>query len=175
VMLQKRLPGEIPQGPAWKAVSEITNSLEEVISVNEYFAAHPEMMLGEMRLAGRMYQRGEPTLEGNGRDLTEQLKEAVTRLPVNVFHARQVQTVSTATEQSYPAPEEVKPNAYCIVQGNNQLGLTQIRCRCRNGRLVAHYHADMGWSGRAGCVFHRQYLEGATIEEVDALRGKDLP
>jgi len=30
---------------------------------------NPEMMLGEMRLAGRMYQRGEPTLEGNGRDL----------------------------------------------------------------------------------------------------------
>jgi N12 class adenine-specific DNA methylase len=92
--------------------------LEEVISVNEYFAAHPEMMLGEMRLAGRMYQRGEPTLEGNGRDLTEQLKEAVARLPVNVFHARQFQTLTTANEQSYPAPEEVKPNAYCIVQGD---------------------------------------------------------
>jgi N12 class adenine-specific DNA methylase len=99
-------------------VSEITNSLEEVISVNEYFVAHPEMMLGEMRLAGRMYQRGEQTLEGNGRDLTEQLKEAITRLPVNVFNARQFQTVTTANEQSYPAPEEVKPNAYCIVQGN---------------------------------------------------------
>ena len=57
----------------------------------------------------------------------------------------------------------------------NQLNLTQILCRCQNGRLVAHYHADMGWSGGAGCVFHRQYLEGATIEEVDALRGKELP
>jgi hypothetical protein len=57
----------------------------------------------------------------------------------------------------------------------NQLNLTQIRCRCRNGRLVAHYHAEMGWSGREGGVFHRQYLEGATIEEVDALRGKELP
>jgi hypothetical protein len=57
----------------------------------------------------------------------------------------------------------------------NQLGLTQIRCRCRNGRLVAHYHAEMGWSGREGCVFHRQYLEGATIKEVNALPGKELP
>ena len=57
----------------------------------------------------------------------------------------------------------------------NQLGLTQIRCRCRNGRLVAHYHGEMGWSGREGCVFHRQYLQGATIEEVDALPGKELP
>jgi hypothetical protein len=57
----------------------------------------------------------------------------------------------------------------------NQLGLTQIRCRCRNGRLVAHYHGEMGWSGREGCVFHRQYLEGATIKEVNALPGKELP
>jgi hypothetical protein len=57
----------------------------------------------------------------------------------------------------------------------NQLNLTQIRCRCRNGRLVAHYHAEMGWSGREGCVFHRQYLEGATIKEVNALPGKELP
>ncbi len=56
----------------------------------------------------------------------------------------------------------------------NQLNLNLIRGRCRNGRLVAHYHAEMGWSGRAGCVFHRQYLEGATIEEVDALPGTEL-
>jgi hypothetical protein len=33
----------------------------------------------------------------------------------------------------------------------------------------------MGWSGREGCVFHRQYLEAATIEDVDALPGKELP
>jgi hypothetical protein len=33
----------------------------------------------------------------------------------------------------------------------------------------------MGWSGREGCLFHRRYLEGATVEEVDALRGKELP
>jgi hypothetical protein len=59
-----------------------------------------------------------------------------------------------------------------------QLGLTLIRCRCRNGTLVARYHAEMGWSGKAGGVFHRQYLEGATIEEVKTLPtlgGKELP
>jgi hypothetical protein len=60
----------------------------------------------------------------------------------------------------------------------NQLGLTMIRCRCRNGKLVAQHHADMGWCGRAGGVIHRQYLEGATIKEVAALptlMGKELP
>ena len=50
----------------------------------------------------------------------------------------------------------------------NELGLTMIRCRCRNGRLVGHYYAEMGWDGKAGVMFHRSYLEGATIEEIDA-------
>ena len=80
VILRKRLPGEPPAGPAWKEVTAITNSVGESIAVNEYFAAHPEMMLGEMRLEGRMYGRGEPTLVGNGRDLAEQLAEAIALL-----------------------------------------------------------------------------------------------
>jgi hypothetical protein len=80
VVLRKRLPGELPGGPAWKETAEITNSVGENISVNEYFAAHPEMMLGEMRLEGRMYGHGEPTLVGNNRPLADQLDEAITRL-----------------------------------------------------------------------------------------------
>lgn len=49
----------------------------------------------------------------------------------------------------------------------NQLGRTLIRCRCRNGRLVSHYHEEMGWQGKVGAVVHRRYLDGATIEEVE--------
>ena len=64
VMLRKRLPGELPQEPAWKNIAEITNSTGESIAVNEYFAERPEMMLGEMRLTGRMYRQGEPELVG---------------------------------------------------------------------------------------------------------------
>jgi hypothetical protein len=60
----------------------------------------------------------------------------------------------------------------------NQLGLTMIRCRCRNGKLVVKHHSEMGWSSKVGGVFHRQYLEGATIEEIatdSAFAGKELP
>jgi len=85
VMLRKRLPGELPAGPAWKTVGEIVNSLGEYTLVNEYFVAHPEMMLGEMRLEGRMYQPGEPTLVGNGRNLAEQLAEAIALLERDVY------------------------------------------------------------------------------------------
>jgi Cdc6-like AAA superfamily ATPase len=39
VMLRKRLPGELQQGPAWRALSEIINSASDTITINEYFAA----------------------------------------------------------------------------------------------------------------------------------------
>ena len=53
VILRKRLPGELPSGPAWKSPSEITNSENETLSVNEYFAAQPEMIRVGQRQAGR--------------------------------------------------------------------------------------------------------------------------
>jgi hypothetical protein len=49
----------------------------------------------------------------------------------------------------------------------NQRGSTMIRCRCLNGKLVSHYHEEMGWQGKVGAVFHRAYLDSAAIEEVE--------
>lgn len=49
----------------------------------------------------------------------------------------------------------------------NQLGRTMIRCRCLNGKLISHHHEEMGWQGKPGAVFHREYLDGATIEEIE--------
>ena len=117
LMLRKRLPGELPSSLAWKTVKQITNSLGETITVNEYYSARPEMMLGEMRLEGRMYQRGEPTLAGNGRDLGEQLHEAIARLPANVFRLSNSDGNAVFPVQTIPAPEDVKPNAYALIQG----------------------------------------------------------
>ncbi len=117
VILRKRLPGEPPAGPAWKEVSVITNSLGESLAVNEYFAAHPEMMLGEMRLEGRMFGRGEPTLVGNGRPLAECLAEAIALLPRDVFRPEAARVLPPTPAQSFPAPEHIKPNAYALVNG----------------------------------------------------------
>ncbi len=121
VMLRKRLPGELPGGPAWKELAEITNAQGETIVVNEYFAVRPELMLGEMRLVGRMYRDGEPTLVSNGRDLAEQLAEAIARLPQAVFQPVTRRVAGPALAQSFPAPEHIKPNAYALV--NEQLAV----------------------------------------------------
>jgi len=121
VALRKRIPGELPSGPAWKQTAEITNSLEDTIPVNEYFAAHPEMMLGEMRLEGRMYRQNEPTLAGNGEPLEERLAEAIGLLPRDVFRAQRTAVSRPTVDQTFPAPEHVKPNAYALV--NDRIGI----------------------------------------------------
>ena len=123
VMLRKRLPGEGPKGPAWKALGEITNSEGETISLNEYFVAHPEMMLGEMRCEGRMYRQAEPTLVGNGRDLAEQLAEVIALLPRDVFTPHRKAVRPPTLEQTVPAPENIKPNAYAVV--NDHIGIRE--------------------------------------------------
>ncbi len=123
VILRKRLPGELPSGPAWKEVALITNSVGDSIAVNEYFAAHPDMMLGEMRLEGRMYGRGEPSLVGNDRPLAEQLAEVIALLPKDVFRAEKRRAAPPTLAQSFPAPEHIKPNAFTLV--NEQIAVRE--------------------------------------------------
>ena len=62
VMLRKLRAGEAMRGPVWKLATDFTNDRQEKFSINEYFATHPEMMLGQMRLARGMYRDGEPVL-----------------------------------------------------------------------------------------------------------------
>jgi N12 class adenine-specific DNA methylase len=117
VMLRKLRAGEAPTGPAWKQTADYSNDLGEAFSINEYFAARPEMMLGQMRLVGRMYRDNEPTLEPDGRDLADALNQAVERLPQNIYQARSQQVAEPTLDQTIPAPDYIKPNAYCLHDG----------------------------------------------------------
>ena len=114
VMLCKLRPGELPDGPAWKAVTNYTNDRNEAFSLNEYFVAHPEMMLGKMRLSGRMYRDNEPTLEPDGRDLGKALAEAVERLPQNIYESQAQAIAGQSFDAGIPAPDFIKPNAFCV-------------------------------------------------------------
>ena len=114
VMLRKLRAGESPRGPAWKASVDFTNDRQEKFSINEYFAAHPEMMLGKMRLARGMYRDGEPVLEPDDRELGEALAQAVARLPQNIYAVQTESAAEKAFDPSIPAPDYIKPNAYCV-------------------------------------------------------------
>ena len=114
LIFKKLRPGETTRGLAWKAVVPHTNSQGEVIDINEYFAERPHMMLGEMRLEGRMYQRNEPTLVGNGQDIAKVLAVAIEHLPQNIYEPLKHDVAAASLEQIIPAPGDVKPNAYTI-------------------------------------------------------------
>ncbi len=117
VFLRKRLSGETPAGPDWTGLGETTNSFGETIPLNEYFVARPEMMLGEMRLAGRMYRQSEPTLVGNGRDLAEQLQAALQCLPAGIYQPTAISTSIPGASLPVPSPDGVKPHAFTLSNG----------------------------------------------------------
>src|SRR5947209_3791585 len=117
VMLRRLRPGEAPAGPAWKETADYTNDIGEAFTINEYFAARPEMMLGRMRLSGRMYRDNEPTLESDKRDLAKALAQAVEKLPQSIYESQSHHVAEPTLEQTIPAPEYIKPNAYCVHDG----------------------------------------------------------
>jgi N12 class adenine-specific DNA methylase len=114
VMLRRLLPGETPRGPAWKSSVEFTNDRKEKFYINEYFAVRPEMMLGTMRLARGMYRQGEPMLVPDERDLVAALAQAVGRLPQNIYQAQAARVSENKFDPAIPAPDYVKPNAFCL-------------------------------------------------------------
>jgi N12 class adenine-specific DNA methylase len=114
LILKKRRPLEMAKGESWTETVDYTNASGETFRLNEYFARHPHMMLGEMRLEGRMYSRNEPTLADAGQDLKTALADAVKKLPANIYQPLNRSQGLDAADQSIPAPGDVKPNAYTI-------------------------------------------------------------
>lgn len=85
LFLRKRASGTETAGQDWLALDNI-DSPDGPIAVNEYYARHPAMMLGQMKLQGTMYSAGEPTLEG---ELTpELLRRAIESLPEGAYVPR---------------------------------------------------------------------------------------
>ncbi len=167
VMLRKLRPGEPPTGPPWKETADYTNDIGEGFTLNEYFATRPEMMLGRMRLSGRMYRDNEPTLDSDKRDLGEALAQAVERLPQKIYESRDHQVAEPTFDQTVPAPDYVKPNAYCTHEGmvcireeNVLRPLTDLpaETRSRIRRLIQVRDAVRS------CL--RSQLDGSTEEQV---------
>jgi N12 class adenine-specific DNA methylase len=117
VMLRRLRPGEAPCGPAWKQTANYINDIGEEFTLNEYFVGRPGMMLGKMRLTGRMYRDREPTLEPDGRDLAEALRAALEHLPQNIYQTQSHRVAEPTIDEAVPAPDYVKPNAYCLHDG----------------------------------------------------------
>jgi len=119
LFFQKKVPGPAVPCMSWRDLAAI-DTPDGAVSVNEYFARHPQMMLGTMRLEGTMYRGQEPTLTG---ELSpERLQQAIASLPQNIYAAR-----NTLPDRARPPPEnnsladidstDVKDGAYAIRDG----------------------------------------------------------
>ena len=106
-----------PSGPAWLNLAEHVNGDGVSFQINEYFAAHPHMMLGRMAHAGTMYRSNEPALVPDGRDLASALAEAVAALPQASTGQPNRQTAELQSPPIVVAPDDVKENAFTIVDG----------------------------------------------------------
>ncbi len=115
VFLRKLHEGEKPSGPAWLNLAEHVNRAGVAFQINEYLAANPHMMLGEMADAGTMYRRNEPALVPDNRDLAVALREAIQFLPQGIY--RSAQRNEEISEAPSIAPEHVKENAFTVHDG----------------------------------------------------------
>ncbi|RJR43828.1 MAG: PLxRFG domain-containing protein [Deltaproteobacteria bacterium] len=84
IFLRKRGEGEAPGGLPWQDLKEVQTP-QGAAKINEYFAAHPEMVLGKNALTGTMYKAGEYTVEPLKGNIEDHFAAAVERLPENVY------------------------------------------------------------------------------------------
>ena len=104
LFLQKR-SAETPPGESWMELSPVVTP-DGPLEINEYFARHPEMMLGRMGMESRQYGPV-PALIGNLEP--GDLGKAVSLLPAAVYKNRESQgPVLRAISEQVPAAGAVK-------------------------------------------------------------------
>lgn len=116
IFLRKRLPSEESNGVKWADTAPVglTDDEGRDIQVNEYFIAHPEMVLGNFTTGGTMYRKGALTVDPvENRDLEQQLAEAIARLPEKIV--TEIQKANT--EAMDMEPPEKKEGSYYIKNG----------------------------------------------------------
>lgn len=89
LILRRREAGTAPTGPAWLDTAEV-DTPEGPARVNEYFAAHPEMMAGSLRLTGKnQYRTADPAVVLPPRSsLDGELERITALLPQDVYIPR---------------------------------------------------------------------------------------
>ena len=85
LFFQKRGPGVPENDVAWLGTKEISTP-QGTATINEYFADHPEMVLGEHAMTGSMYRANEYTVTPRqGVDIEQAFAEAIKNLPEDVY------------------------------------------------------------------------------------------
>ena len=90
----------------------------EGYSVNQYFAQHPEMVLGEITTESTQYGKQETTVRAiEGADLAQQLKEAVSNIHATITEPEISDDELDVQEEPIPADPSVKNFSFTNVDG----------------------------------------------------------
>jgi N12 class adenine-specific DNA methylase/2'-5' RNA ligase len=117
LFFQKRQPGAAAGGAAWTDVVAHQNQ-NGTFKINEYYAAHPEQMLGVMDHGGLYRADDQRLVPREGEALDRALAAAVDRLPANRYTARPVDTrTPKAKLGNVPVEGHVRDGGLAIVKG----------------------------------------------------------
>ena len=90
----------------------------EGYSINQYFAQHPEMVLGEITTESTQYGKQETTVKPiEGADLAQQLKEAVSNIQATITEPEISDDELDVQEEPIPADPSVKNFSFTNVDG----------------------------------------------------------
>ena len=93
-----------------------TGKTEEGFEVNNYYIAHPEMILGTLAKETGLYGAEDITVKPDGRDLSEAINAAISRLPQN-FYVNPEYSEETESKEEVEVDYDVKPMNLKAVNG----------------------------------------------------------
>lgn len=115
IVFQKRTPGQENRSQAFENIVGFEQE-GQTYNINEYFAAHPEQILGKLSYEGSMYGANEMTVDDTGIDLAS-AAEIIGQFKVPTdINAEAVRKDEEMHQPEYErvAPENVKEGAYVV-------------------------------------------------------------
>jgi tRNA1(Val) A37 N6-methylase TrmN6 len=156
IFLRKREADAAPAGPGWMGVATVETKDGPVV-INEYFAAHPEMVLGQNRISGGEDDEGR-RINSNGyggekytvvsydktpEELDAKFAAAVQALPANVYSVLKASPVR-AKEETRRVDYDPKVKREGVVYMD---GKTLMRVESGVGRELKLSEKDAQWMG----------------------------
>ena len=93
-----------------------TGKTEEGYEINNYYIAHPEMVLGTLAKETGLYGAEDITVKPDGRDLSEAINAAISRLPQD-FYVNPEYSEETESREEVEVDYDVKPMNLTAVNG----------------------------------------------------------
>lgn len=171
LFLQKRGPGISDNGVQWQGLAEVSTA-QGPASVNEYFAAHPEMVLGRHAKTGSMYRADEYTVEPIEGNIEDLFAKAVQNLPENIFRPERGSQAEQATVKRRDYDPKVKKEGgiYAaddgvLMQVEEGSGVPLTERLGSNGKLIELKPKEVEWL--KGYSVLRDQLKQAQYDQLN--------